>query len=92
MKCFGHYYYLDGSIMPADHDDEIVSGEVSFYEVIRTREGIPLFFDDHMKRLRDGISTRYESGGDISSRVREGLDALVARQSFPEINVRVTVT
>jgi len=92
MECFGHYYYLDGIIMPADHDDEIVSGEVSFYEVIRTREGIPLFFDDHMKRLSDGISTRYESGGDISSRVREGLDALVARQSFPEINVRVTVT
>jgi branched-chain amino acid aminotransferase len=92
MECFGDYYYLDGIIIPADHDDEIVSGEVSFYEVIRTREGIPLFFDDHMKRLRDGISTRYESGGDISSRVREGLDALVALQSFPEINVRVRVT
>jgi len=92
MECFGQYYYLDGSIMPADHDDEIVSGEVSFYEVIRTREGIPLFFDDHMKRLSNGISTRYESGGDISSLVREGLDALVARQLFPEINLRVTVT
>lgn len=92
MECFGHYYYLDGSIVPAGQDDETVSGEVSFYEVIRTREGIPLFFDDHMKRLSEGISTRYESGGDISSRVREGLDALVAMQSFPEINVRVTVS
>jgi branched-chain amino acid aminotransferase len=92
MECFGNYYYLDGSIMPADHDYDAASGEVSFYEVIRTREGVPLFFDDHMKRLSEGISTRYESGGDISLRVRDGLDALVARESFPEINVRVTVT
>ena len=92
MECFGNFYYLDGTIMPAGHDDEIVPGEVSFYEVIRTREGIPLFFDDHMKRLGDGIATRYDSGGDISERVREGLDALVSVQSFPEINARVTVT
>jgi branched-chain amino acid aminotransferase len=92
MEWFGSYYYLDGSIMPVDQDYDIVSGEVSFYEVIRTREGIPLFFDDHMRRLSEGISTRYESGGDIPSKVREGLDALVARQTFPEINVRVTVT
>lgn len=92
MECYGGFFYLDGNIMPADHDDEIDPGDVSFYEVIRTREGIPLFFDDHMKRLSDGISTRYESGGDISARVREGLDALVASQMFPEINVRVTVT
>lgn len=91
MECFGNYFYLDGKIIPADHNDDIISGKVSFYEVIRTRDGIPLFFDDHMKRLSDGISTRYESGGGISSRVREGLDALVAIQSFPEINVRVTV-
>ncbi len=67
-------------------------GEVSFYEVIRIREGIPLFFDDHMKRMSDGISTRYELDHDISGKVREGLDALVRIESFPEINARVTVT
>ncbi len=92
MECFGSFFYLDGSIIPAGNDDEVASGDVSFYEVIRTREGIPLFFDDHLKRLAEGISTRYENSGDIASRVREGLDALVAMQSFPEINVRVTVT
>ncbi len=92
MECFGKFFYLDGNIMPAGHDDEIAQGEVSFYEVIRIREGTPLFFDDHMKRMSDGISTRYELDHDISEKVREGLDALVRKQSFPEINVRVTVT
>jgi len=92
MECFGKFFYLDGNIMPAGHDDEIIPGEVSFYEVIRIREGIPLFFDDHMRRLSDGISTRYELDQDISGKVREGLEALVGQQSFPEINARVTVT
>lgn len=92
MECFGNFYYLDGTIIPVGHDDDIVPGDVSFYEVIRTREGIPLFFDDHMKRLCDGIATRYDSGGDIAGKVREGLGALVSVQSFPEINARVTVT
>ncbi|MFZ2285878.1 MAG: aminotransferase class IV [Bacteroidales bacterium] len=92
MECFGSFFYLDGTIIPAGHEDEIAPGEVSFYEVIRTREGIPLFFDDHMKRLSEGIATRYDSGGDIAGKVREGLDALVSAQSFPEINVKVTVS
>jgi len=92
MECFGKFFYLDGNIIPAGHDDEIAPGEVSFYEVIRIREGIPLFFDDHMKRMHDGISTRYDLDHDISGRVRDGLDALVRQQSFPEINVRVTAT
>jgi branched-chain amino acid aminotransferase len=92
MEWCGKFFYLDGNIMPAGHDDEVVPGEVSFYEVIRVREGIPLFFDDHMKRMSAGISTRYELHEDLSERVREGLDALVRQESYPEINVRVTVT
>lgn len=92
MECFGSFYYLDGHILSTGQDDDIVPGDVSFYEVIRTRDGVPLFFDDHMKRLCDGISTRYQVDSDISQSVRAGLDALVLRQKFTEINVRVTVT
>ena len=92
MEWCGKFFYLDGNIMPAGHGDEIAPGDVSFYEVIRLREGIPLFFDDHMKRMSAGISTRYELHEDLSERVREGLDALVRQESYPEINVRVTVT
>lgn len=92
MEFCGSFFYLDGNIMPSGHDDEIASGEVSFYEVIRIREGIPLFFDDHMKRMSAGISTRYELHHDISGKVRQGIDALVRQELSEEINVRVTVT
>ena len=60
MDCTGSYIWLDGAIVPASGNEEIPSGEVTFYEVVRTRDGVPLFFSDHMNRLNDGIATRYE--------------------------------
>jgi len=92
MECLGRYYFLDGNILPVEREEEMASGEVSFYEVIRTKGGVPLFFDDHMKRLKDGISTRYDLKDDISELITEGLDALVRQETFAEINVRITVS
>ena len=92
MECLGRYYFLDGNILPLNREEEMASGEVSFYEVIRTKGGVPLFFDDHMKRLKDGISTRYDLKDDISELITEGLDALVRQETFAEINVRITVS
>lgn len=92
MECFGNYYYLDGNILPADSDNEPIAAEVSFYEVIRTRRGVPLFWDDHMKRLNDGIATRYNLRDNISGTIAEGLTSLVRQEFFPEINIRITVS
>lgn len=92
MECTGGYYYLDGLILPAGDGDEPPSGDVSFYEVIRTRDGIPFFFSDHMNRMKDGISTRYDLSSDIAGEVRAGLIALTSHERHAEINVRVTVT
>ncbi|MEZ4998954.1 MAG: aminotransferase class IV [Bacteroidales bacterium] len=92
MECAGSFCYLDGSIIPVSGGGEIPAGDVSFYEVIRTRKGIPIFFDDHMDRLRAGISTRFDLAEDIAEEVRQGLIALVASDHHDEINVRVTVT
>lgn len=91
MDCSGRYYYLDGRIQSALEGMPEISGEVAFYEVIRTRDGIPLFFDEHMKRLGDGIATRYHLDHPIAERVATGFDALVSNESFPEMNIRVTV-
>ncbi|MRR22533.1 hypothetical protein EG830_06085, partial [bacterium] len=67
-------------------------GEVSFYEVIRTRNGIPLFFSDHINRMKEGISTRYDLSSDIAVEVWGGLHALAKYERHEEINVRVTVS
>jgi branched-chain amino acid aminotransferase len=92
MECFGKNYFLDGTVLPAGNNDDPAAGEVAFYEVIRTRGGVPLFFNDHMNRLREGIFTRYELQEDIASEVRGGLNSLISVEFYDEINVRVTVT
>jgi branched-chain amino acid aminotransferase len=92
MDCVGKVYWLNGRICSANEAMPEVSGEVSFYEVVRTRNGVPLFFDEHMKRLSNGIATRYDPVHDIAERVAAGFDGLVSSESFPEMNVRITVT
>jgi branched-chain amino acid aminotransferase len=92
MDCSGRYYYLDGLINRTVDGMPEISGELSFYEVIRTRDGVPLFFEEHMKRLANGIATRYHLDHDIADRVAEGFDAIVRKESFPAMNIRVTVT
>jgi branched-chain amino acid aminotransferase len=92
MECSGRFFFLDGDIMPAGSNDEIASGDAAFYEVIRTRNGVPIFFNDHMNRLREGISTRYDLQSDIAADVRRGLNTLISHDLHEEINVRVTVT
>jgi branched-chain amino acid aminotransferase len=92
MNSFGSFVYLDGNIIPSVEDDRISAGEVSFYEVIRTKEGVPLFYDDHLMRLGRGISTRYDPDPDLPAKIKEGFRALVKSESFREINVRITVT
>ena len=92
MDCTGSYIWLDGAIVPASGNEEIPSGEVTFYEVVRTRDGVPLFFSDHMNRLKDGIATRYDLREDIAAEVRAGMKALANHERHDEINVRVTVS
>jgi len=92
MNSFGSFVFLDGNIVPSGEDDRISAGEISFYEVIRTRDGVPLFFDDHLLRLVRGISTRYEPDPDLQTKIKEGFQTLVKREPFGEINIRITVT
>lgn len=92
MECFGRFFYLDGNVRLAGSNDDPVTGDIAFYEVIRTRNGIPLFFEDHMNRLRRGIITRYDFQRDIAAEVRNGMSALISKELHDEINVRVTVT
>jgi branched-chain amino acid aminotransferase len=92
MELYGIYYYLDGNIFTAGDEDHLPAGDVTFYEVIRTRNGIPMFFDDHMKRLLEGIATRYDISGNVVQEVRDGLDHLTGAELFDEINVRVAVS
>jgi len=91
MDCCGKYYYLDGLILDAVAADDQPPGETSFYEVIRTSGGIPLFFGDHIRRLMEGIATRYNVPANLESDIATGINTLAKMDPVPQINVRVTV-
>lgn len=92
MDYYGSYYYRDGIVYPAGEEQGMPSGELSFYEVIRTKNGVPLFFEDHMRRLTSGIATRFSITENLPATIRGGIEDLSKHELFPEINVKVTVT
>lgn len=91
MDCCGKYYYLDGLVLDAGTGEEPLPGETLFYEVIRTSGGVPLFFGDHIRRLLEGIATRYIVPEDLESHIASGINTLAQMDPVPQINVRVTV-
>lgn len=92
MDCFGKYYYLDGLICSAGNEAVVPRGEAAFYEIIRTFAGIPLFFNDHMKRMKEGIATRYPIPEGLTEEIIKGIASLTECELIPEINIRVLVT
>lgn len=51
----GDFYLFDGKFILADSNESKLlkepSDEVTYYETLRVKEGIPLFFEDHLARL-----------------------------------------
>ena len=58
-ECFRNWFLLNGSPESCEKfsSSRIYSGE-SVYEVIRIINGVPLFFEDHVKRLNDTAKMR----------------------------------
>ncbi len=47
------YYFLNGNWIKINSGDQILFHETTgIYEVIRVKDGIPLFFDEHLERLQ----------------------------------------
>ncbi|MCQ2515955.1 MAG: aminotransferase class IV [Saccharofermentans sp.] len=56
----GDIYLYDGSIISSDSSEAVAlrepSDEVTYYETLRVKAGIPLFFEDHLSRLVKSVS------------------------------------
>jgi len=54
--CVGNKYLINNSVYPAsDFDDDLLQSGKMVYEVIRVEEGIPLFIEDYLNRLKTTI-------------------------------------
>lgn len=52
MECIGRYFIYDEAIRKCEEfQEDFMTNGKSLYEVIRIIEGVPLFLEDHMRRL-----------------------------------------
>jgi len=92
---------INGRILDKEHavisvfDHGFLYGE-GIYEVLRTYDGAPFLFDRHMRRLRASASMIHLdvplSNADITSRVRETMDAAGLGTNGSEAYLRVLIT
>ncbi|MEA1898444.1 MAG: aminotransferase class IV [Bacteroidota bacterium] len=77
-ECFRNWFLLNGSPESCENfsSSRIYSGE-SVYEVIRIINGVPLFFEDHIKRLKDTAKVREKSIPFESQEIRNQILQLV---------------
>ncbi len=61
----------------------------SVYEVIKLIDGVPLFFEDHLTRMRRSAALLGTGFEKPSAQVRAEIDALVARNGCTDINVKL---
>jgi branched-chain amino acid aminotransferase len=85
------FLILDGEILPVEDVDifERIRNDEAVYEVVRVVEGVPLFLEEHMERMRQsgdaaGIPIRKEDG-----QVFAEISTLVERNQCAETNAKL---
>lgn len=92
MDYAGRYYFLNGVICDKSLNTYRQPDGVAFYEVIRTSKGVPWFYDDHIKRLENGISSKFSLPEGLKGTIKAGIKSLATKETFEEKNLNVTVT
>lgn len=56
-ECYGSHFIIDRELTPAIlfNNSDVYEG-TAVYEVVRMMNGLPLFFDDHMNRLKQSLA------------------------------------
>jgi branched-chain amino acid aminotransferase len=89
----GEFFIINGIGKPGvKFDSRIFHAGVSFYEVIRIKEKIPLFLDDHLKRLACSLRVGNSPGCPPLKLIKEHIRLLIYMNSqITEGNIRLTL-
>ncbi|MDX9724926.1 MAG: aminotransferase class IV [Bacteroidales bacterium] len=89
-ECYGKKYILNGSLQSSDmFDNSLVYEGESVYEVIRMERGSPVFFNDHMERLRSSLHHQHRKPLADYSKLRNDIISLVRTEKRREINLKI---
>jgi branched-chain amino acid aminotransferase len=89
-ECTGKNFVLNGELLPAGlFDNALVYEGESVYEVIRLHKGRPVFFNDHIERLKESLrlqGKRIHAGID---EIQKDLLSLTRSEKRKEINLKI---
>jgi len=83
LDCIGDKLLFNGIEKPvSEYDDHLISDEKPVYEVLRVEEGIPLFIDDHLKRLENTLKICNIETGLIRGDIQDIIDRLIKSNDY----------
>ena len=92
----GSFYYFDGNKIANDSEEAakllVPTDEVTYYETLRVKSGVPLFFEDHLNRLKKSVAGIEDFEVDITGIIMQSYDFI--KESDPELDgsLRIVLT
>lgn len=89
-ECYGSAFLKNGQVIEAAaFDDSLVYEGDSVYEVLRVSNGIPLFFTDHISRLKHSVEKQDKSMLATEDIIRKDIKALNSTRLEKEVNLKI---
>ncbi|MBI5009739.1 MAG: aminotransferase class IV family protein [Bacteroidia bacterium] len=89
-ECYGKYFIRNGEKLSSDlFSSSLVYEGDSVYEVIRMVKGIPVFFEDHMMRLKNSASLQKKELGTDTDTIRRDIIMLTNAEKTEEVNLKI---
>jgi len=89
-ECFSKYFIRNGELLSCEsfNSSMIYEGD-SVYEVIRMVEGTPVFFSDHMERLKNSVSLQKKEMTADADVLRRDILKLTGSDRIKEVNLKI---
>lgn len=94
MNAVQNFFVCNGELLPvSDFSEEKVMGQIVVYEVIKIIRSLPVFFDEHMQRMRNSMrsASLRADGKVVESLVRASVVQLLQANPVQRNNIRVTL-
>ena len=89
-ECAGNYFIKNGVTLPVeDFDNKMIYNGESIYEVLRMVRSVPLFFDDHYKRLTGSLINRKRTNLSSFDNLRRDIKTLTEIEKPKEANLKI---
>lgn len=91
MEVINKFYLEDGHIEPVEnYTIDTNEKERIIYEVIRVIDGVPLFFEDHIKRMEDSFRLMNKTFSYKFEKIKEYLSNLIKVNKIINGNIKLT--